>query len=94
MLNGDQATFLAGFAPDVEAQMEKNLNERGGPKAINPDEGTEFRILDRQAVSDDEMVLTLYVGGKNANGHSEKTVFVKIDGAWKITEKPPPSNLP
>ena len=96
MLSGDKATFIAGFAPDMQARMEKDFNGKDISEEIKKEDQAEFRVIDRQVVSDDEVVLNMYVSHKNPNGDdegsTEKTTFVRIDGQWKITEKPPSNN--
>ena len=92
MINGDKAAFLAGFTPEMQVQLEKQFDE--GAQKGKADGAAEFRILDRQTLSDDEMVLSLYVTSSEPDGtiqgHSEKTVFDRIDGQWKVTAKHPP----
>jgi hypothetical protein len=96
MVNEDKAAFLAGLSPEMRAKMEKEYNSKEIAEKARADDQAEFRVLDRQIVSDDEMVLNMYMTTKNANGesegHEEKTVFEKIDGEWKISDKPVPSN--
>jgi hypothetical protein len=96
MLNGDKAACIEGFSPDMRTNIEEQF-ESAALKA-KADEAAEFRILDRKTVSEDEMVLSLYITSKNADGtvegHSEKTVFDRIGGEWKVTEKQAPPDNP
>jgi hypothetical protein len=96
MLNEDKDAFLAGLSPQMRAKIEKDYNSKEIAEKVKADDNAEFRILDRQVVSDDEMVLNMYLTSKNPNGeiggHSEKTVFEKIGGEWKISDKPVPGN--
>ncbi|HEX4264195.1 MAG TPA: hypothetical protein VH597_07635 [Verrucomicrobiae bacterium] len=93
MANGDKSAFMAGMSPDQAADIEKHLTSKDfGGEMKSVDIG-EFRILDRQASSDDEVVLTMYTTHKNENGDytgdSENTVFQNIGGQWKITKSGP-----
>jgi hypothetical protein len=94
MIAGDKATCLAGFIPEMQAEIEKDFDS--AVQDARTDDKAEFRILDRQALSDDEMVLNVYLSRKDAHGnieeHSEKTVFDRIGGEWKVTKKKPPEN--
>jgi hypothetical protein len=94
MANGDKAAFMAGMSPDEAAEIEKNLvNVDFGNEMKSADIG-EFRILDRQTLSDDEVVLTMYTTHRDEKtgdyiGNSEDTVFKNISGQWKITKSGP-----
>jgi hypothetical protein len=94
MLNGDKAACLEGFSPTMRANIDEQFESADAKAKL--DDAAEFRILDRQALSEDEMVLSLYISSKNANGevegHSEKTVFDRIGGEWKVTDKPVPGD--
>ncbi|HEY2081897.1 MAG TPA: nuclear transport factor 2 family protein [Verrucomicrobiae bacterium] len=94
MAHGDKAAFVAGFSPDTAAQMENDMKGKDFAEEMNSADMGEFRILDRQPVSDDEVVLTVYSTRKDANGDyagsSEDTVFKKIGGEWKISDSAPP----
>jgi hypothetical protein len=96
MLKGDKAACLQGFSPEMRPNIERQFESAG--LQAKADDTAEFRILDRQTISEDEMVLSLYITGKNADGtvegHSEKTVFDRIGGEWKVTEKQAPPNNP
>ena len=94
MIGGDKATCLAGFIPEMQTEIDKDFDSAVAD--ARADDKAEFRILDRQALSDDEMVLNVYMSRKDAHGnieeHSEKTVFDRIGGEWKVTKKKPPEN--
>jgi hypothetical protein len=94
MINGDKATCLAGLSPDMRDEFEKQFES--AVTDVRADDKAEFRILGRQSLSDDEMVLNIYLTRQKANGdveeHSEKTVFDKIGGSWQVTKKHPPDN--
>ena len=94
MIHGDKATCLEGFSPEMLAKIGDQF-EKAAENA-KADDKAEFRVLDRKSLSDDEMVLTLYMTSINANGESagrsEQTVFDRINGEWKITDKHPPAD--
>jgi hypothetical protein len=84
---GDKATFLGGMSPEEQARLEKELEGKdfaAEAKTLNP---TEFRVLDRQVVSDDEMVMTVYSVRQKENGdadsNSQDMNFKRINGEWK-----------
>ncbi len=96
MVNGDKEAMLKAFAPDMLPEMANQL-EKGDPAEMAKKMGfAEFRILGRQQLSDDEMMLTIYTSHQNENGdtqdHSENTVFQRIGGEWKVTKKSPPND--
>jgi hypothetical protein len=96
MLNGDKATILAAFSPDMLPEMEKQLEGKDLKEELGKVNMAEFRILDRRQLSDDEMMLTIYTSRQddngNTTGNSENTVFQRIGGQWKVTKKPPPQD--
>ena len=88
--HGDKAGFMAGFPPELQEKFAKDFQDKDLAEEVKKNEIQEFRVLDRQTVSDDEMVLTLYMthqGNENANGSSstEDTHFKKIDGQWRVS---------
>jgi hypothetical protein len=94
MVNGDKAAVLAGFSPEMAANIDGQFDK--AVEQAKSDDKAEFRVLDRKPISDDQMVLTLYLVTKKSNGdteeHSEDTVFQRIGGEWKVTDKPAPNN--
>jgi hypothetical protein len=88
--HGDKAGFMAGFPPELQEKFAKDFQDKDLAAEVKKNEIQEFRVLDRQTVSDDEMVLTVYMarqGNENANGSSstEDTHFKKIDGQWRVS---------
>lgn len=88
--HGDKAGFMAGFPPELQEKFAKDFQDKDLAEEVKKNEIQEFRVLDRQTVSDDEMVLTVYMtrqGNENANGSSstEDTHFKKIDGQWRVS---------
>ncbi|HWC61253.1 MAG TPA: hypothetical protein VHC44_16285 [Verrucomicrobiae bacterium] len=96
MLQGDKATALAAFSPEMRPKMEKQLEGKDFAEEVNKIKMSEFRILDRRQISDDEMVLKIYTARETADGDtlgsSEKTVFQRIGGEWKVTDKQAPDD--
>jgi hypothetical protein len=88
--HGDKAGFMAGFSPDMQEKFEKEFAQKDFAEEVRENPIEEFRVLDRQAVSDDEMVVTIYtthLDNGNTTGNSEDTHFKKIGGQWKVFEK-------
>ena len=80
---GDQDTYMAGLAPDMQAQMQADLAD-GSFLAEGPFEMsniTGYRILDRDALSDNEVTMTLYLDGE---GDTMSVVLDKTDNGWAI----------
>jgi uncharacterized protein YchJ len=97
LVNGDAEAALKAFAPDLLPKMAKQLEGKDFAEEVKKMNMAEFRILDRQQLSPDEMVLTIYTARQDENGNKignsqEQTVFQRINGEWKVTEKPPPEN--
>jgi len=96
MLNGDKATILAAFSPDIEPKMEKQLEGKDLKEELGKVNMSEFRILDRRQLPDDRMAVTIYTSRQDPNGNTtgstENTVFQKIGGEWKVTEEHVPDN--
>jgi len=90
IMKGDKGTFLAGFAPELRSKIESDLNDKDFQEEMNRMRTSEFRILDREMQSDDQMTLTVYFTRPDESGNevgkSEDTVFRKIDGQWKIAD--------
>jgi len=87
--HGDKAGFMAGFSPEMREKFEKDFAQKDFAEEVRKNPIEEFRVLDRQAVSDDEMVVTIYtthLDNGNTTGNSEDTHFKKIGGQWKVFE--------
>ncbi len=80
---GDQDTYLAGLTPDLRDQMETEL--AGGDFAdegpLEMSDATGFRIVDRDMVSPNQIVITLYMDGQN----DEMPVMLEqTNGHWSV----------
>jgi hypothetical protein len=80
---GDEDTYLAGLSPDLRDQMQSELADGSfadvGPLEMNNTTG--FRIADREIVSDNQVIYTLYMDG---DGDELDMVLEYIDGAWVV----------
>jgi hypothetical protein len=96
MMNGDKDTISRAFSPDMLPEILKQMDKADFAEESKKMNNAEFRVLDRQQLSDDEMVLTLYMTRQDPNGNplgsTEKTVFQRINGDWKVTKKSAPEN--
>ena len=94
---GDIKTALGSYTPELQAQMQKALLEGRSESEILAQFNKEmngvtgFRILKREAISDEEAGLTVYTEGKD----SVKTVVLKRSGnEWKIAGERPTTSPP
>ena len=97
MMHGDKDMILRAFSPEMLDEMQKQLDKTDFAAESKKMNNAEFRVLDRKQLSDDEMVLTLYLTRQEdpnvqAHGSTEKTVFQRINGDWKVTKIPPPQD--
>jgi len=97
MVNGDNNAALHAFSPDMLPEMAKQLEGKDFAEEVKKMNMAEFRVLDRQQISPDEMVLTIYTArqdenGNKQNGSQDDTVFKRIDGEWKVTKEKAPSD--
>jgi hypothetical protein len=86
MSQGDLKTVLAGASPEFQAMLAKEWENK--TEAQIAEEGrkemektTGFRILDRKTVSDDEVVLDMFIEGEN---HHEKMSMKRYGSEWKL----------
>jgi hypothetical protein len=86
-VNGDNAAMVQAFSPEEQPHIQKGLEK--GDFSDNDKEMTEFRILDRRQLSNDEMVVLLYMTRLGANGKNVEdtgnAVIQRIGGEWKLT---------
>jgi len=88
--HGDKAALQAAFSPELQSIFGTNLTGISADEMkSSQDDFGEFRILDRKPVSDDEVVLTMYMTYKNDDGDYKggspsDMIFKKIGGEWKI----------
>jgi len=96
MMKGDKDTALKAFSPEMLPEMERQMEGKDFAEEMKKMNMAEFRVLDRQQIAPDEMVLTISTArqdenGNNINNSQEDTVFRRINGEWKVTKDKPPS---
>jgi hypothetical protein len=108
MVNSDAAAIVEAHSPDEQVETQKMLakmQERMNDSHFAADEAdfatrqkniSEFRILDRRQISDDKIVVTIYLTTSDADGKNvedtAKSVFQKIAGQWKLTNHVSPND--
>ena len=80
---GDEDSYFDSLAPDLQDEMESELAD-GSFADVGPLEmkgATGFRIVDRETVSEDRQIITIYV-----DGQPEETSLplIKTPDGWKI----------
>lgn len=80
---GDEDSYLESLSPELQDEMESALADGNfadlGPLEIG--KAKDFRIVDRETISSDRQIITLYVDGQP--DYTELPVVKTIDG-WKI----------
>ena len=81
---GDEDSYLESLSPELQDEMEAELAD-GSFADVGPLElakATGFRIVDRESISDDEQIITIYV-----DGQAEETplTVVRTEDGWKIS---------
>ncbi|MDB6124270.1 MAG: hypothetical protein JWQ71_3263 [Pedosphaera sp.] len=86
MNQGDMKTFLASLTPEAKSHMEKEWETKTeaeisakGREEMNKTTG--YRILERKAVSESEMALSVFIEGEN---RTERISMKKIGNEWKF----------
>lgn len=81
---GEEDAYLAGLSPDLRNEMQSQL-AGGDFGQIGPTElsnATGFRIVDRQSISADEVVYTVYMDGE---GDEVDMVLDHTNGVWVVS---------
>jgi RNA polymerase sigma factor (sigma-70 family) len=86
--NGDVKTILSSMTPDELARSRERWADKSEAEiAANTQAEFEkvngFRILKKEVVSDDEVVLTLYVEGLNPNEGTPRMKLQRVGNEWK-----------
>jgi hypothetical protein len=94
-VNGDNAALMQAFSPEMRPDLEKLFEQRNLSEDWSKTKTTGFRIVERKALSDDQIALTLYTDRPNDEGKVRfdsfnPTVLQRIGGEWKITDKQAP----
>ena len=95
--NGDRAALLEVFAPDMLPKAKEELEGKNLAEEARKIKTEEFRIVDQRQLSDDEVALTIYTARHYDDGQFRfdelsPTVFQRIGGEWKMTDKRAPNN--
>ena len=83
---GDEEGYFNSLSPDLQDEMESELAD-GSFEDVGPLEmkgATGFRIVDRETISDDRQIITIYV-----DGQAEETplqLIRTVDG-WKVAPR-------
>jgi TolA-binding protein len=89
-LNGDANTFLASLTPDHLARQQAGEWKDKTPEQITAQVSTSvgkvnsFRILKNEAVSPDEVLLTLFLDGLEGSDQTPRMRFQRIGAEWKF----------
>lgn len=80
---GNEDAYLASLAPDLQDEMQSQLADGSfaevGPVEMSNAAG--FRILDRETVSDDEWIVTLFMDGE---GTETSLDLIRTPDGWKV----------
>lgn len=80
---GDEDSYLASLAPELQDEMQSELADGSfselGPLVLGNAAG--YRILDRQTISDNERIVTLYMDGQ---GHELALDLIKGRDGWRV----------
>jgi hypothetical protein len=81
---GNEEAYLASLSPELQDAMQSELADGSfadsGPLEMG--NATGFRILDREAVSDNEIVITVYMDG---DGNEIPLVLTQTADGWKVS---------
>jgi len=96
-VNGNRTTLMEAFSPEMLPKVEEELKGKNLAEEARKIKTEEFRIVDRQQLSDDEVVLNIYTARHYDDGqfrfdNFNPTVFQRIGGEWKFTDKHAPDN--
>lgn len=84
MSKGDAKLFLDGMTSEKHRQMEDSVMAKGG--GMNASQITGFKILNKENISADEIVLTVrFEGGDNRDGE-QKMRLQRLNGEWKVAD--------
>jgi hypothetical protein len=81
---GDEDSYLESLSPELQNEMESELAD-GSFADVGPLElknATGFRIVDRESISDDEQIITIYVDGQ---ADETPLTLVRTADGWKIS---------
>jgi hypothetical protein len=81
---GDESTYLAGLSPELRDEMQAQLADGSfaetGPLEMG--NATGYRIVDRETVSDSQVIYTIYMDGEN---DQVDMVLSYTNGGWVVS---------
>jgi hypothetical protein len=81
---GDESTYLAGLSPELRDEMQAELADGSfaetGPLEMS--NATGYRIVDRETVSDGQVIYTVYLDGEN---DQVDMVLSYTNGGWVVS---------
>lgn len=84
---GDEETYLAGLAPELRTEMQSTLGDgsfaNAGPLEMS--NATGYRIVDRESVSDNERIFTVYMDG---DGNEVSLTLTNSPDGWQVSGEP------
>lgn len=86
MREGDPKTYFNSLTPEEQARLGKQWESKSEAEIAAKHQSdvskiTSMQILDRQPVSDDEMTMSVYIGGVD---RTEKVRMQRVEGEWKF----------
>jgi len=84
MSNGDVKTYLAGLSPagqEFKEAQDKSESELGARNKKELERVTAYKIIEKETVSDSEVMLTVYAQGENG---TVRFRFHRIGNEWKM----------
>jgi len=86
MSKGDLKSMLASVSPEERVRMEKEFegkseSEIQAAAGAEMEKITGFRILKKETLSDNEVILTIFGDGKD---ETTKLKFTRIGNEWKM----------
>jgi hypothetical protein len=81
---GDEAGYLDSLSPELRDEMEAQLGDGsfGDVGPLQMMNATGFRIVDREAISDNERIITVYMDG---DGNEMSLTLVLTPDGWKVS---------
>ena len=80
---GDEESYLASLAPELQDAMQSQLADGSfadtGPLEMG--NATGFRILNRETISENQQVITVYMDG---DGNEIPLILIKTADGWKV----------
>jgi hypothetical protein len=81
---GDEDTYMASLSPELADEMQSQLADGSFAEAapLEMSNATGYRIVDREALSDDRVVVIVYMDGE---GNNLPLTLDKTSDGWKIS---------